>query len=72
MLLHWAGVKPFSLSRMPRADILQFYEDHYYSRIPLARWKRILRAVVANGVGTYGAFRKWVHRWRVRLLPNRS
>jgi hypothetical protein len=72
ILLHWAGVKPFTLSRMPRADILGFYEDFYYSRIPLARPKRLLRAWATNVVGAYGALRKSIHRCRVQLMPNKA
>jgi lipopolysaccharide biosynthesis glycosyltransferase len=42
-LFHWAGVKPYFKSGLRRADVLGFYEDYYYSRIPEAARKRVRR-----------------------------
>lgn len=33
-VIHWAGVKSTFLHKAVGADILQFYEDFYYSRLP--------------------------------------
>lgn len=38
-VIHWAGVKALLLRNMAGSDILQFYEDYYYSRLP-AGWLR--------------------------------
>ena len=32
-LIHWAGPKPSTIRRMNRHDLLQYYEDFYYSRV---------------------------------------
>jgi hypothetical protein len=69
LLLHWAGGKPFSISRMPRADLLRFYEDFYYSRIPFAPPKRFGRALKANTLGAWSSLRKVLHRWKSRIFP---
>jgi hypothetical protein len=44
-VLHWAGPKAPLISGMRRSDILQFFENHYYSRIRTGGFKRISRAV---------------------------
>ena len=45
-IIHWSGLKPLSVSLMPRSDLLRFYEDFYYSRIPGGRWTRSRRALL--------------------------
>lgn len=44
-IIHWAGCKLYSKERMPRSDILDFFERQYYSRIPggllLRKWRNI-------------------------------
>jgi hypothetical protein len=42
-LIHWAEAKSFCKSGFTRGDLLGFYEDYYYSRIPAGDWKRNLR-----------------------------
>jgi|GEM_PF-348436 len=42
-LIHWAEPKPFFKTGMVRSDLLGFYEDFYYSRIPQGQWKRSFR-----------------------------
>jgi hypothetical protein len=33
-VIHWAGIKFKALTEYPRADILQFYQQFYYSKFP--------------------------------------
>lgn len=42
-LIHWAQEKPFHKTGMIRADLLGFFENFYYSRIPQGEWKRAYR-----------------------------
>jgi hypothetical protein len=42
LVIHWAGMKATLLRAMMGGDLLQFFEDYYYSRIPLGRVRRIL------------------------------
>lgn len=43
-VMHWAGIKPTRYSEYHRRDLLQFYEDWYYSQIRGGRFIRPLRA----------------------------
>jgi len=57
-VIHWAGLKAILLQNMIGGDLLQFYEDFYYSRMPLGRIRRILalwRHVWLHG--SYNTFR---------------
>lgn len=67
ILLHWAGVKRPKLEQLPRADILQFFELFYYSRIgggAAKKWFDIKRD---------GAEAKWkMARRRVQLKTGRG
>lgn len=53
-VLHWAGYKPPSVSRMLRPDILQHYERYYYAKVKGAWLKRRIRAagIVATAMVT--------------------
>lgn len=42
-IIHWAGCKLYSKSPMPRADVLDFFEQFYYSKIPNGTFLRRLR-----------------------------
>ena len=42
-LIHYAGAKPIDLGRMRRPDIVSYFEEQYYARIPNGRRLRILR-----------------------------
>lgn len=42
-LLHWAELKTSHKTGFIRGDLLGFYEDLYYSRIPDGEWKRNFR-----------------------------
>ncbi len=39
-LIHWAGRKSFYKASFFRSDLLRFYEDFYYSKIPNGNWRR--------------------------------
>ena len=40
LVVHWAGMKATFLHDMVGGDLLQFFEDHYYSRMPGGRLRR--------------------------------
>jgi hypothetical protein len=42
LIVHWAGMKNVFLRNMVGADLLQFFEDCYYSRLPAGRLRRVL------------------------------
>ena len=44
-LLHWAEAKSFHKTGFARGDLLGFYEDYYYARIPAGDWKRSYRLI---------------------------
>ncbi len=40
-IIHWAGCKLYAKDPMPRTDILEFFEQHYYARVRGGSfWKR--------------------------------
>jgi hypothetical protein len=41
LVIHWAGMKAIFLRNMTGGDILQFFEDYYYTRLPFGRLRRI-------------------------------
>lgn len=41
VLLHWAGPKPATIGAMRHAEILRFFHDLYFSRLPAAMRQRI-------------------------------
>lgn len=42
-VLHWAGLKPVDFRKYMRYDILKFYENYYYSKVPGGKAKQLLR-----------------------------
>jgi hypothetical protein len=42
-VLHWAGAKPVDFRNYIRADLIEFFTDYYYSRVPLGAVKRKAR-----------------------------
>lgn len=42
LVIHWAGMKAIFLHNMVGGELLQFFEDFYYSKMPLGRVRRIL------------------------------
>jgi len=45
-IIHWAGMKSRTLSGLPRMDILRFYRDYYYTRMPI--YSRLVDAIRDN------------------------
>ena len=68
LVVHWAGMKAIFLHNMVGGDLLQFFEDYYYTRLPAGRLRRILafcRHVWIHG--SFHASRPFLLRYR-RLL----
>ena len=42
LIVHWAGMKNTFLRNMVGGDLLQFFENFYYTRLPVGRLRRIL------------------------------
>jgi len=42
LVIHWAGMKRIFLRNMVGGDLLQFFENFYYSRLPAGHLRRIL------------------------------
>lgn len=41
-VIHWAGMKAILLQNMVGGDLLQFFEDYYFTRLPMPRLQRRL------------------------------
>jgi hypothetical protein len=41
LVIHWAGMKAIFLCSMVGGELLRFFEDYYYTRLPMARPRRI-------------------------------
>jgi hypothetical protein len=44
LVIHWAGVKHILLQKMVGYDLLQYFENLYFSRLPFGRIRRVLAA----------------------------
>lgn len=42
LVIHWAGMKATLLRNMVGGDLLQFFEDYYYTKLPMGRLRRRL------------------------------
>jgi hypothetical protein len=42
-IIHWAGIKPTDFRKYSRYDVLKFYNDAYYRRVPLGGLKSFVR-----------------------------
>jgi hypothetical protein len=42
LVVHWAGMKATFLRNMVGGDLLKFFEDYYYARLPARRVRRLL------------------------------
>lgn len=73
LVIHWAGMKAIFLHEMVGGDLLQFYEDFYYSRLPAGRMRRILalwrHAWIHWKFNTFRPLRIFLQRWRDRIVP---
>lgn len=74
-VIHWAGMKAIFLHNMVGGELLQFYEDFYYSRMPMGRIRRILalwRHVWIHWCfNTFRPFRLTFGKWRNRIAPRK-
>lgn len=59
LVVHWAGMKAILLRNMVGGDLLQFFEDFYYARLPASRLRRVLALV----------HHVWIHLWYKTSLP---
>ena len=59
-VVHWAGLKRHWLRDMVRSDMLEFFENYYYQRIPFGAVLRPYRAMIY-------ALSHWLHKQRVRV-----
>lgn len=50
VVLHWAGIKPVNITRFKRYDILSFYNEEYYKKVPNGFMKKKLRLVKKQAV----------------------
>lgn len=66
VVIHWAGMKCLFLKDMVGCELLQYFEDLYFSRLPFGRIRRILGAgrFVWNRIW-YEISRRIKLRWRV-------
>ena len=63
-LIHWAGVTRIpNLDKMTRPDILHFFQDYYYSKVPTGNLKKQARMLRAR---TDYYLRQW---YRATLKP---
>ena len=60
LIVHWAGMKRLRFSAMIGADLLNYYEKLYYTRIPGCVWLRHTRAIAS-------VLTELKHRARVRI-----
>jgi hypothetical protein len=76
LVIHWAGMKSIFLREMVGGNLLQFYEDFYYTRLPAGRIRCTLalwRHVWINwSFHTLRPLRIFLQRWRDRIAPRRS
>lgn len=74
-VIHWAGMKAIFLHNTVGGDLLQFYEDFYYSRMPLGRIRRRLalwrHVWVHWRFNTFRPFRLAFGKWRDRIAPQK-
>ena len=72
LIIHWAGMKKLLLREMVRGDLLQFFEDWYYQRMPMGRVRKLL--ALWRQVWIQCAFevsRRIKLRWRIWFKPRR-
>jgi len=59
LVVHWAGMKKTLLCNMVGGDLMVFFEDYYYSRLPAGQVRRILH--LARHI--------WVQEWHRISVP---
>lgn len=66
LVVHWAGMKALFLRNMVGGDLLQFFENYYYSRLPLGRLHRIFALCRHVWIAvTFEVGRRIRLRWRI-------
>lgn len=60
-IIHWAGMKTSKMTSLPRADILRFYRDFYYSK---AGW---LQSIIDHIENFYYNLEIMTKRWYVKI-----
>jgi hypothetical protein len=45
VIVHWAGFKTAKLRNLPASEILEFFEDQYYSKLPWGKAKKVISAI---------------------------
>ncbi len=66
LVIHWAGMKAIFLRNMIGSELLRFYENYYYTRLPMARLRRIFHLL--QHVWVHVAFqvsRRIKLRWQI-------
>lgn len=69
-ILHWAGAKPTDFRKVLRRDVLDFFEEFYYSRLPMGKIRRGLRGRARLGVALLKIVRQRVLRWKKSHLSS--
>ena len=76
LVIHWAGMKAILLRNVVGGDLLKFYEDFYYTRLPAAPIRRslaLLRHVWIHwSFNTLRPLRLFLQRLRDRIAPRRK
>ncbi|MFC3135268.1 hypothetical protein ACFOHM_20000 [Microbaculum marinum] len=76
LVIHWAGMKSIFLHDMVGGDLLQFFEDYYYTRLPAGRLRR--RLALCRHIWIHWSYRASVPirlRWRRirdRIAPKKA
>ena len=65
VVVHWAGLKKRRLGDMVNPELLVFFEEYYYSRIPMGGVLRPIRAVL-------DVLAQWLHNKKVRIRQRLS
>lgn len=73
-VVHWAGMKSILLRNMLGGALLQYFEDHYYSRMPLGQIRRrinLWRHVWSNwSHRMFTPYRLFIGKWWRRYFPS--
>lgn len=70
VVVHWAGMKTTLLRDMRGGDVLQFFEDWYFARLPLGRARRRLSLWRHVWIQWSSALSRRVRqRWRMWIRP---
>lgn len=72
LLFHWAGARRGFLSAMRRADLLGFFEAHYYSLVPRGRALRLGRSARAVPENSWRHARDLAGQWKRALWRKRT